>query len=85
MLGQVPNRREKPNSLDLPKQVLYVVSVAPSETGVTQRGLLWAALSCTNSPCGMGRKLPRQVAQAEAEDAAISAKARGQGSGKVRP
>lgn len=50
MLGQVPNRREKPNSLDLPKQVLYVVSVAPSETGMTQRGLLWAALTCTNAP-----------------------------------
>ncbi|GAA4859628.1 hypothetical protein GCM10023235_41880 [Kitasatospora terrestris] len=54
MLGQVPNMREKPNCLDLPRQVVYVECVATGDAGAAKRGLLWAAPTCAISAPRMG-------------------------------
>lgn len=45
MLGQVLNMREKPNPLDLLKQVVYVEGVATEKDGSGKRG---PSLGCSD-------------------------------------
>jgi len=45
MLGQMPNMREKPNSLDLPRQVVYVECVATGRSGSGKEG---PSLGCSD-------------------------------------